>query len=186
MTRLQQLLRLSAVTVPVIGLFAVSLVHAQQKTMAPVQAPNVKAGSWQVTSSTQMSGAPDLSSMGVDTSKLTPEMKAQMAAVMASSAANVKQSVDTYCVTKKDLSQPLFKLQQNDENCDYTVVKSTASVQDVKFSCNGSMPSTGQMHVDVLSTESVKGTFDMSMGAGDHPMTMKSTFTAKWMGDTCQ
>jgi hypothetical protein len=88
------------------------------------------------------------------------------------------------CITKEDLAKAFNP--DEDEKCQTTVIKSTGSTQDVNVVCKGDHPSTGKMHVEASSSESIKATMDVTMegGAKDH-MQIKTQMSGRYLGPTC-
>lgn len=149
---------------------------------AAAQKIDVKLGLWEMTSTVQTSGAPPM-----DTSKMTPEQQAQMAAAMegAKKAMGRPHTVKS-CLTKEKLSKGLFQEKQ-DNSCKHTVLTDTSTELGVKFVCGGSggETTTGEWHFQAMTPESVKGTGQMTMGRGGQTMNATSSMTAKWIGESC-
>jgi len=56
----------------------------------------------------------------------------------------------------------------------------------VKMTCQfADVRSSGVMHIDALSPESVKGSGQMTSNGGGNTMTVNTSFSAKWIGPSC-
>jgi hypothetical protein len=143
------------------------------------EALDIKTGLWEVTVTTQSNGMPP-----VDTSKLTPEQRARLEAMMKERR-KPETTVNKNCLTKDDLEQSLFLGKKDDEpSCKKDVV-STARSLSVKEQCNGNQKSTTDVKLDAVSRENVKGTMHMTLGEGARAMTMDSNISAKWVSGSC-
>lgn len=149
-----------------------------------VQPLNVKLGLWQTTSTFTTTGALPIPAEMLQ--KLTPEQRARMEERMKSSSGEkTRTTTSKSCLTKEKLDKG-FDLGGKEEGCKQTVLSSTSSKADVKVVCQKEgMNSSGALHLEALSTESVKGSGQMSLTGGGHTMNTNTTFTAKWLGATC-
>ena len=141
----------------------------------------VKTGQWESTSTSETSGTPPI----------PPEVLAQMP---ADQRAKMEERMKTMgaprttttknCVTKEQIDKAFDMGQQ--KSCTRTVVSSSATKQEVRIDCTtGQMKSTGIFRVEVINSETVKGSMQMTMNSAGRPMNMNSTFTSKWLGPTC-
>jgi hypothetical protein len=143
---------------------------------------NVRTGLWEITTSTEISGMPQLPAEVL--ANMTPEQRAQLAAVLGGNGKGPRVDKNQECVTEKDLEEP-FKAQDRKE-CQSTVVKSSATQQDISLVCTGEHPAKGKLHVETPTPESMRGTIEIVAGDGDQPMTIKSKLTGKWLGKECK
>ncbi len=44
---------------------------------------------------------------------------------------------------------------------------------------------TGNLHIDAMDSETIRGTFNMVMSGGSNTMTVKRTLQGKWLGSDC-
>lgn len=151
--------------------------------IALAQAPalDVKMGLWEITSTMNIGGEMPM----MDTSKMTPEQKAQMDAAMKSMV-GAHTNVQKTCVTRETFDKSNFMMSdQPGMTCKQTVSTNTRSVLDAKVVCTGEHSMTVQMHVDALSPTAFKGS--MSSSATEQGKTMKvdGTMTGKWLGADC-
>jgi hypothetical protein len=163
-----------------------SVLFAQDK----ITLPNVKEGLWEVTLSHTSSGLP----AGIPPealAKMTPEQRAQVEAMMKQKgmSSNGNTTVVKNCVTKQKIAEGMA-FAQNRENCTHSLVNSSSVRYEYKIHCdenkNGKKTTIdGTTVVDVLGSDSVKGTSHVSMNTDGHPMTMDSTFTSKYLGADC-
>jgi|SRR5450759_3827797 hypothetical protein len=148
---------------------------------ASAQTFNVKLGLWEVTSTTQSTGA-----LPIDTSKMTPEQRARVEAAMAARANAAPTTRTTRsCMTQKELEKDLFQEQENDPACKRTVVANSPTVREVKLECTGEGKMSGDMRFEAVTPEAMKGTIKMAGARQGHAMTVSSTLTAKWLGSAC-
>lgn len=147
------------------------------------QTLDVKTGLWETTVTSEMSGMP-----GIDTSKMTPEQRARIeAALKGRGGRGPSTSVVRTCMTKEKLDKMAFHemAQNSNPSCKTSVVSSSRSVVDMKMECSGPRKSTGTMHFEAASRESMKGTVKLATGDETHPMTINLSMTGKWLGDDC-
>lgn len=92
------------------------------------------------------------------------------------------------CLTAERLATGSFD-PTPDAECKHTVTGSTATSMDVTETCanknDPSMTGNGQLHIQVLSPESVKGTLATKMSMAGRSMTLNGTFTSKFISTDC-
>ena len=162
----------------------VLLAAATVLAAAPARAQqlDVKLGLWEVHSTMQMSGPPP-----VDTSKMTPEQKARVDAMLAQMGAGGKPQVhDTKsCLTQAKLDKDLFEDESKDR-CQRTIVAATRSVHEVKLVCTGDKEKTTMnVRFDAINSENVKGTVTGTVENSGKITNINSTVTAKWLSSQC-
>lgn len=142
---------------------------------------NVKTGLWESTTIMNMGGLPPMPQEVLD--RMTPEQKAQIEAAMK--AQQGKPVTTKHCVTKDDLNRKdLFE--ENAKNCTRTVLTSTSSKLVMNIECvNDNMKTTGTVHLDVNSSESVTAKVEMVATGNGRTMNMSSVITAKYLGAAC-
>ena len=141
---------------------------------------NIKPGLWEISSSTQMSGTPQLPKEV--TAKMTPQQLAKLEADMKSAAKEPKKNVDRSCITQKDLENPF---QGASENCKQSIVSTTRTTQEVRLVCSGEPKGTGFIRINAPDPESMNGMMDIKMGDGSNSLNLKSTLTGRWLGADC-
>jgi hypothetical protein len=145
---------------------------------------DVKTGQWEGTNTSATTGAPPIPPEVL--SRMSPEQRAKMEENIKAMGAP-RTTTTKSCVTKEQIAKA-FDMGQQQKSCTRTVVTSSATKQEIHIECStDKMKSTGTLRVEALNSESVKGSMQMTMtGAGNNAMTMNSTFTAKWLGPTCE
>ena len=73
------------------------------------------------------------------------------------------------------------------KQCTKTVVTSSSSKLEMRMHCTmeGGAKADGTVRVERISSDSTKGSVQMTSTSGDHTMNMNSTFTSKWLGPDC-
>ena len=134
---------------------------------------NVKLGLWEMTMTVDMPA--------MDTSKMTPEQQAQIAAMMRGRA-GMAAVVTKSCITKEKLADHKYAEDRPGQTCKRTVTKATPTTLDITQVCTGAMASTSDMHLEALSTTSIKITATQTSGRGGQAI---ATMTGKWVGADC-
>lgn len=166
----------------VIAIILSSTAWAQTK----IQPLNVKTGLWENTIQTTTNGQMPIPAELL--SRLTPEQRAKFEARMEArtkenSAPKTRTSTNRECETKEKLAEQPFS---NQKECKQTVLTSTSTKAEVKMVCDfGDVKSSGIMHIDVLTPESVRGSGQMTSNGGGHTMTVNTSFSSKWLGPSC-
>jgi hypothetical protein len=147
-----------------------------------VQPLDVKLGLWEGTSTMERSGAPPIPAEVLE--RMTPEQRAKIEERMKAQQ-GPKTTTRKHCITKEDLAKAMA-FGNDEKTCHRTVLASTSSRLDFKIECGaGTMKSNGEIHVQVLNSEHVKGSMVMNVGDGTRSMKMNSTFESKWLGPVC-
>lgn len=90
----------------------------------------------------------------------------------------------TSCVKKEDLTK--YPFNDPDNNCKYSVLKSTGKAMDVQGTCSGREGvAEFQIRLDVLDAEHVKGTGELAMNFNGQSVKGKYDGAGKWIGETC-
>ena len=172
-------------TICLIVLSALPLLAADKLTML-----NVKEGLWETTTTHSMSGMPNTDDM---LSKLPPDQRARVEEMMKQKGMSMNGNtiVAKSCVTKEKIEKGMA-FGENKENCTREIVSSTPTHIEVKFRCeepnrkDGSKTtSEGSVKVDVVSSDTTKGTIHSVTNNEGHPMTMDMSFTSKYLGASC-
>jgi hypothetical protein len=92
------------------------------------------------------------------------------------------------CITAAKLATGAFD-DSPDQDCKRTVTSSTVSSMDVTETCarkaDPGVTGTGQLHLQVLTPESVKGTLATKLSMTGRSMTMNGALTAKFVSADC-
>ena len=148
---------------------------------ASAQSLNVKPGLWEVTATTHASGMPPM-----DLSGLAPDQRAKIEASMKKQMSEMaKPTVTRECMTREKIDKELFGDKDLDPSCKRTTIAKSATVQELKVECTGKQKMTGSMRFEAVTPESVKGTVNMVAEGAGQTMNASSTFTAKWLADSC-
>lgn len=145
------------------------------------QGLNVRTGLWQMTYTTQDSGAPTMPKEVLD--KLTPEQRARVAASQQKIPSKGPRTwTEKTCVTAKDLQEGAFRADARDEDqkCSFKMTAQTATLQEGTSSCAGGKGS-GQIRIEALSREKVQGRMSMS-GPG---FTSNMQLSGQWLSASC-
>jgi hypothetical protein len=140
---------------------------------------NVKTGLWEVTYTSKIEGSLIPKSV---LDSMPPDRRAKMEQAMAArAAAPPKTHKSQTCVTAEDLAKGAFDAEP-DANCKNTLVSQNATHQEVKFECmEDGEARTGDMTVDALSNESMKGNIEIVTGNGK----VTTQLSGKWLGAKC-
>ncbi len=155
---------------------------------ASAAALDVKTGLWEATTTIETSGAPPM-----DLSRLPPEQRARLEAALKKQEAqgpHKHSSVVRNCVTQEQLSRQPFdelgsKLQKQGETCKTTVVSATSKHWQGKFECTGKTAISGELSIDALSRERVRGEARSHASNDAHAMSSHVTISARWLGADC-
>jgi hypothetical protein len=145
----------------------------------------VNAGLWETTITTKAKGMPPMPASVME--RLTPEQRARTEeAVKSSGTAGQQTRVTKSCLTSDDLKKPFALNDDAHATCKRTVVSSSGTKEDVHFECaKGPVKSVGDIHVEAVSAESMKGTSQATSGDGEHSMDFKVSFAGRWLGADC-
>ena len=141
---------------------------------------SIKTGLWEITSSTQLSGTPQLPKDV--TAKMTPQERAKLEADLKTAAKEPKKNVDRSCITKKDVENPFHGVS---ENCKQSIVRTTRTTQEVRLVCTGATKGTGLIRITAPTPESMAGVMDIKMGDGADALNLKANLTGRWLGAEC-
>lgn len=144
---------------------------------------NIKTGLWEITSTLKTSGDMPIPAGMLD--KLTPEQRARFEERMKANAdAHAHSSSSKACVTQENLNKMDYGLGR--PGCTYTIQTSTSTEAKGKYSCEeegGTV--TGTIDVHAPDREHMKGFTHGALNGGGHTMTVDSTFSSKWIGESC-
>ena len=164
--------------------FAIALLSVSIMTVVFAQTPalDVRMGLWEVTSVMKTAG-----DLPFDTSKLTPEQKAQIEAAMKNQMGQPQTTVQKNCMTKEKFEKSIFMADSPGMTCKQTLTTNTRSTIEGREVCTGTdnTSMTIQMHMDAQSQTAVKGTVKASAVTNGKTITSDGTMTAKWLGADC-
>ncbi len=138
---------------------------------------SIRMGLWEVTSTTKMSGIP-----GVDTSKMSPQQQAQIAAAMA--GAMPKPTVLKSCFTPEQFvtAQPP---ERPGTTCQQSMQTNTAKVLANTMICTGEYPSRSVSRTEAQSPTAFTGTVTSTTTTRGTEMSVTIDMTGKWLGADC-
>jgi hypothetical protein len=144
-----------------------------------LSALDVRMGLWETTSVTNMSNM----MAAVDTSKMSPEQKAQMEAMMKGMAS--KPIVNKSCMTKEKFEKQSFMQQRPNSDCTQTITKNTRTLMEATVSCTKPETITGQITIEAPSPTALKGTVKSKGNARGREINVTIDMTGKWLGADC-
>lgn len=147
---------------------------------------DVKLGLWESTTTSEMTGMPPIPDELL--AKMTPEQRSRMEAAAKARGAQSKKapSVHQSCVTKESLAKAQNFGNDDRLSCQRNIIRSSSTAQDIRFECDVSgIKSTGNIHVEAVNPEHVKGTSQVEAAGGKNAMTMKVNFESRWIGPDC-
>lgn len=149
-----------------------------------VQPLNVKLGLWEVSTTVTSSGEMPIPADML--AKLTPEQRARFEEKMKERAGTkTKARVRKSCLTKEKLESGM-DFNEDKASCSRTVLSSSTSNLRVRYQCMlDDVKWSGDVEVEALTPETVKGSMHGSASSGDHTMNNNSTFAARWIGAAC-
>ncbi len=143
---------------------------------------SVKPGEWEATATTQISGLPPIPQEVLE--KMTPQQRQMMEQRMKGNQ-TPQTSTNKGCITKEQIEKG-FDFGENEQGCTRTVISSSSSKQEIKIECNRDNNKTvGTIRIEAVSSESVKGSGQMSVTSGGRTMTVNTTFSSKWLSPVC-
>lgn len=148
---------------------------------APTPALNAKLGLWELTMTVNMGGAPP----AYDSSKMTPEQKAQMDAAMAGFMAKPQTSTKQRCFTKDALKEDLFPTNAG-QTCKDKFVTNSSTVLDVSRACTGNQTEQQTIHVETTAGTAMTGKIHQTTSMADgKTQVVDVTMTGKWVKADC-
>jgi hypothetical protein len=173
-------------TATIAGVAAAAFLHAA--ALRAQQTLNVKLGLWEATSTSQSNGAPP-----IDTSKMTPEQRARVEAMMAARGggrgAPSAPRVQKTCMTKEKLEKESFQVsgagQAPSPSCNRTITSSTSTLQEVHIECSGPPKRTSDFRIEALAPDKVKVTAKIVAGDAPNAMTINANTDARWLSASC-
>jgi len=160
---------------------ALSAVAASAADIKPF---DVKMGLWETTSTSEVAGAPAMPAIPKEKlDQLPPEQRARIDAMLK--GRNAQSTSTRSCLTRESLSRALNF--SHDDACKTTLVSSTSSKQEIHMECaRDTAKSTGDITIERIDAEHAKGTgVVQSTMQGGRSMSMKLSFTSKWISSDC-
>jgi hypothetical protein len=161
-------------------LSSVVLVGLSGVLVAQAPALDVKLGLWENTFVTSIGGA-----MPVDTSKMSPEQQAKIAAAMK--AMGEQTMTQKNCVTKEDLAKDSFMLPQTSGmTCKRTITTNTKSSFVADIACTGEREMKGTVNIEsAAGGTAYTGTMKMATTTQGRTMNVSMKMSGKYLGADC-
>jgi Protein of unknown function (DUF3617) len=142
---------------------------------------DVKTGLWEMTYTSDVQGSfvPQATQ-----DRMTPAQKAQLAAAAKKQAAQGPRTwTEKTCVTAKDLQAGAFRTSddQGDPDCKYTMKAQTRTLQEDSTVCGGAEARRGDMKIEALGRDRIKGSVNVDSRSGK----MSMTLAGRWLSDSC-
>ena len=146
---------------------------------------DVKLGLWETTSTSQTSGMPPVNIPEDALARMTPEQRAKVEQMMKGSGSPRTNTVKS-CMTREKMNRA-EAFGTDRKNCTRSVVSSSGNKTEVRMECttDDGAKVNGIVRVERISSDSVKGSMQMTTTSGDRTMNMNSTFTSKYLGPDC-
>jgi hypothetical protein len=146
---------------------------------------NVKAGLWEITQTTTLSGTPPVSQQMLD--RLPPDQRARYEERMkARGTPEAKTVTRKHCVTKEELEKGIA-FNDDEKRCLRTVLHSSHDKMEVRLQCveEGGKKHNGIYRLEASDPDNVKGTVQGMSAGGGGVLYINSTLTAKWVSESC-
>lgn len=149
-------------------------------TLASAQAIDAKPGLWEHTTVMRQDAMPPRP----DVSKLPPEQRARMQAVLDEMSG--KPVTVRRCVTAESLKswEHYARQAQEESSCTYTILESTPKRGRMTMACEHNK-TTGSMEWSVPTPERMEGSFDVTSSRKGVERRMSATMTGRWLGAEC-
>jgi len=149
---------------------------------------DAKPGLWESITSIEFSGAsarplmPQIPEEAL--AKMTPVQRAQIEAMSKGRGGAGAPTTTRVCVTQESLNAGAFG--RRDKACTNKVVSSSLSKQVIHVECSmGEIQSTGDMTIERVDPQHLKGTMVMKSSKGDQAKEVKMSFENKWIAADC-
>ncbi|MGH8176389.1 MAG: DUF3617 domain-containing protein [Steroidobacter sp.] len=144
---------------------------------------DIRPGTWEITATTHMSGAPTVSQDLL--SKMTPQQRAELEAAFKAEAAKGPQTeVSRECITAEEAERP-FKAAER-EGCTQIITRTTRTTQEARLVCTGENKGSGMLRVTAPNPETMTAAFELRSGDGPDAMTIKSQMKGRWLTAECE
>jgi hypothetical protein len=140
---------------------------------------DVRMGLWEITSTVDVDGRMP----GIDTSRMTPQQRAEMAAAMRGSEAPHTTSTAS-CITREDFDRRNFVVTQ-DRNCRQTITTNTTTRLDATIRCAADRAATGRLHIEATTPTAYTGTITTTAMEHGRRTTTTVTMSGRWVAADC-
>ncbi len=146
---------------------------------------DVKPGLWNITTTTEMSGMPPIPNLD----QMTPEQRARVEGAMKNMMAAPHTNTVKSCVTRESIDKAIAKASSNQNNkCEPKITNMTASKVELHIACTpekGEMKPEGDINIDRVDSEHIKGNGTMKVGANGRTMNVKWSMTGAFVSADC-
>jgi hypothetical protein len=126
---------------------------------------NAKPGAWEMTITTLTTGMPAPPDM---LTKMSPEQRAKIEAMMQARAGKPSTHVYPSCITQKDLEEDRIIKESDDENhCTQQIITKSANKLVLEKRCPAPRASTSKMTMEAKTPESIVASIDMVQGSAE-------------------
>jgi hypothetical protein len=147
---------------------------------------DVKPGLWETTSKSELSmpAMPAMPQIPEESlAKMPPEQRARVEAMMKGRAGGPQTNTSRSCVTKESLKRGFGQMEKS---CSYKVVNSSGDKLEMHMECvHGSARTEGDVSMERLDPEHVKGNVTMKSASGKSNFTIKASSESKWISTDC-
>jgi Protein of unknown function (DUF3617) len=170
-----------------IVLLPLALFAADKPTML-----NVKEGLWEVTVTHPSNGMPGMPEDAL--AKMPPEQRARIEEMMKQKGVTMSgnTTVVKSCVTREKIEKGMaFATENKGNNCTHSIVNSSSTHFEAKYHCDETAKDgkkttiDGTTAVDVVNSDSTKGTSHIVSNSDGRTMNMDFTFSSKYLGSAC-
>jgi len=151
-----------------------------------VQPLNVKAGLWEVNTTSAVSKDNVLPAALLE--KLTPEQRARIEErIKASRSDTLITTIKKRCLSREQLRRGLL-FRPDGRSCTWTLLTSTRNKVEMRGDCvDQGFKTEARLQIAALSPDEAEGSLQFSTnGENTIPPATSSTFKAKWIGPRCR
>lgn len=151
-------------------------------------APVMRPGLWEntviiKTQSGQMEQA--MSEMNKQMASMPPEQRKMMEKMMASQGVSKTPQGNTIkmCITKEEAQEGYVPT--SDGQCSQEIIRRSGNTMQVKFSCAGNPPSSGEGEYTFSSNNAYTGKMTVRTTTQGHAEVIQMKQSGKWLSDNC-
>ena len=155
---------------------------------------DTKLGLWETTSTMEMEGIPAMPAMPQipkeTLDKMPPAQRAQFEAMMKNraGAGAPRTTTSKSCTTKETLARGFGVPESKDAECTWKIISSSSSKAQIHVECAskaGDPTSNGDIVMERIDAEHVKGNMTTKAKDDDNAITVKMAFNSKWVSANC-
>lgn len=145
-----------------------------------------KAGAWETTVTSTMSGLPKMQAPAItkeQLAKMPPERRAMVERMIAMREGKPVSSTSKSCIKDTDTLDKLTADDPSRANCKKKVVSQTGNSLEMEITCTGAHPSHAHIAMRAVSSEEVQTTTDAE---GEHGFKVHAETKSRWIGASCE